>query len=713
MIKKIFFLFLLLITSNLLLGQNSVDSLKTALNKAVGTNRVKILNSLSAKLIDSSLEESRTYIDLALKEAKENSREKVQAFYNLGIYFKEQAEFDSAFDNFQFALQLAEQNNFKELLPRIHNGLGIVWYKRSDFDQALRHYRKAVNLAIEINAEEANTPRLLNIGKIYYYQGDFNNALLYYQKAAENSEQFSDEIGNANASKEMGTIYNRWQKYPEAKEYYLKAQQIYENLGDLKQTSIVLNELGIISRNEKDYSKAIEYQEKSLKIKEKIGYKYGIAASLNGLGISYKNLRDYQKALEYYQRAVNIQREISDEMGVAATISNIGLVYQAMGNNEEALKYFLESNEMARNIGYSQLIINNLQAISDVYSRQKNFEQSLLYFSRSVALKDSVFNEEKHKQFAEMQTKYETVKKEKENEQLKHDLVFEKLETSRQKAQRNFLLLVIVLILVSALLIYIQYRLRTKAFLALQKANEVIMEQKKELEIMNKTRNRFFSIIAHDLRNSIGSTQMGVELLEDIEELDKAEMSLVLEELKGSVENLANLLENLLEWARIQIGRIHVEPVDSNLAEILDDVLLTLKTKLEQKNLNLISDIPPSALVFADRNMIYSILQNLLSNAIKFSLEKGEIIIRQKIDDKNIEISISDNGIGISEDKLSRLFRVDEIVSTPGTNSEKGTGLGLILCKEFVEKNGGEISLESTLTEGTTVRFTLPKMAKI
>jgi signal transduction histidine kinase len=649
----------------------------------------------------------------AWQEAKSNSLDEVEAINNLAWYYREISEFDSASVQFETALQIAENNDYKQILPKIHSGLGAVWYKRSNYEKALEHYLQSIDLGIEYGDERANTSRYLNIGKTLYYQGDFNQALLYFQKAAANSDNFSDELGKAHASFEIGRIYNKWHKNEEAKEYFTQAQQIYEKLGNMKQISIVLNELGIIFRNENNFSKAIEFQERSLHIKEEIGYKYGIAASLNGLGISYKNLHDYQKALEYYLRAANLQREISDEMGVAATISNIGLVYQAMGNDEKALQFFLKSNILAQKIGYSLLIINNFQAISDVYSHQKNFEQSLNFFSRSVALKDSVFNAKKHKQFAEMQTKYETVKKEKENEQLKHDLEFEKFETSRQKAQRNFLLLVIVLILLSSALIYIQYRLRTIAFLALKEANKLILVQKQELEIMNKTRNKFFSIIAHDLRNSIGSTQMGVELLEDIEELDKDEMTLVLHELKGSIDGLSNLLENLLEWARIQIDRIHVEQVEFNLTEILDDVLLTLKSKLAQKKINLISEITESTLVFADRNMIYSILQNLLSNAIKFSMENGEIIIQQKKDDKKIEISISDNGVGISEDKLSRMFKVDEIVTSPGTNEEKGTGLGLILCKEFVEKNGGEINLESSIHKGTTARFTLPMESNI
>ena len=647
-------------------------------------------------------------LNAMLQDAKKGSREEVEALCQLGSYFIKQTSFDAAFDNYMRALDTAEKIKYYDLIPSIYNGLGTVWRKRSDNDKALEHYLQAVKWGIEVDDERGNTKRLLNIGKIYYYEGDFNKALEYYQKAADNSEVFNDELGNAHAYKEMGSVYKAWQQYPKAKEYYEKALHIYDTLGEDKRSANVLNELGSVYRHEKDFQKAIEYQKKSLKIKEEIGYKYGIASSLNSLGISYKQLKDYDRALEYYQRALEIQQNISDEMGVAATISNIGVVYLKMGKHKKALQNFWESNTLAHKIGYNQLIINNLQAISDVYSGQKNYEQSLDYLSRSVALKDSIFNEEKHKQFAEMQTKYETEKKERENESLRYDLELKRLEIERQKIQRNFLAMIAGIILISAIIIFIQLRAKNRAFLALKKANEMISNQKTELERLNKTRDRFFSIISHDLRNSLVTTKMGVELLDNIEDLDKEEMFVVVHEIKSSVENVSKLLENLLEWARIQIGRIWVEPEDFSLSEVLDDVLLTVRAKLEQKYITLTSKLDSTLIINADRNMVFSILQNLITNAIKFTNENGLIKISQEKANQDLMIVISDNGIGMSPDRLSRLFKVDEIVSTPGTNEEKGTGLGLILCKEFIEKNGGSITVESKDLKGTTVSFTLP-----
>ncbi|MBC8415241.1 MAG: tetratricopeptide repeat-containing sensor histidine kinase [Candidatus Cloacimonetes bacterium] len=647
-------------------------------------------------------------LNAMLQDAKKGSREEVEALCQLGSYFIKQTSFDAAFDNYMRALDTAEKIQYYDLIPSIYNGLGTVWRKRSDNDKALEHYLQAVKWGIEVDDERGNTKRLLNIGKIYYYEGGFNKALEYYQKAADNSEVFHDELGNAHAYKEMGSVYKAWQQYPKAKEYYEKALHIYDTLGEDKRSANVLNELGSVYRHEKDFQKAIEYQKKSLKIKEEIGYKYGIASSLNSLGISYKQLKDYDRALEYYQRALEIQQNISDEMGVAATISNIGVVYLKMGKHKKALQNFWESNTLAHKIGYNQLIINNLQAISDVYSGQKNYEQSLDYLSRSVALKDSIFNEEKHKQFAEMQTKYETEKKERENESLRYDLELKRLEIERQKIQRNFLAMIAGIILISAIIIYIQLRAKNRAFLALKKANEMISNQKTELERLNKTRDRFFSIISHDLRNSLVTTKMGVELLDNIEDLDKEEMFVVVHEIKSSVEIVSKLLENLLEWARIQIGRIWVEPEDFSLSEVLDDVLLTVRAKLEQKYITLTSKLDSTLIINADRNMVFSVLQNLITNAIKFTNENGLIKISQEKANQDLMIVISDNGIGMSSDRLSRLFKVDEIVSTPGTNEEKGTGLGLILCKEFIEKNGGSITVESKDLKGTTVSFTLP-----
>ena len=257
-------------------------------------------------------------------------------------------------------------------------------------------------------------------------------------------------------------------------------------------------------------------------------------------------------------------------------------------------------------------------------------------------------------------------------------------------------------------LVYNQFRLKKRAYEELEKADAIIREQKNELELLNKTRNRFFSVISHDLKNSLSSLQMGTKLLKDTKFSEKEELQMISYELYDSTQNLSKFLENLLEWARIQIGKIHHNPVKFDVSELLNNVVEVLSAKAKQKKISLISDFEENLFVTADKDMVYSIVQNLLMNALKFTDKGGEVSVDVIRNDNSAVITISDNGTGMSENVLKNLFREDEMNSTPGTAGEKGTGLGLLLCKEFVHKNSGDIKVESEEGKGTKVMVSLP-----
>jgi len=685
-----------------------IDSLENKLLITKGKDKVQVLIDLADRNLDISMEKSFDYADQALDICKKYkiTSEKPAVYYFYATYYKHGNEYKKALEYLEIAMKYARDIDEKSSISKILNGFGSIYYAQTDYKKALKYYLESIEIGKGINEEILTLP-LMNTGQIYYYWGEFEKSLGYYQKALENSEKFSYQEGIAHASIGIGKIYRKWEKYEEAKENLFKALKIYQEIENKMGAAVVLNWIGMLYKDEGNYQKAIEFQEESLKIKEELNEKKGIAASLNGLGISYKRLGDFERALQYYQRAVEIQTEIEDKIGAAATLGNIGRLYSETKKYDKALKYFKNSNQLAKKIEYKQLMIDNYGSISDVHTETADYKKALYFLEKHLSLKDSVFSEEKHKQFADMRTKYETEKKEQENVILKQKNEFNKLAISRQKTLRNFLIIISLIILISMVLVYNQYRLKKRAFSELEKADKIILEQKNELEIMNKTRDRFFSIISHDLKNSFTSLQMGTKLLSDIDELEKDEIKMVSKELEDSVENLYKFLENLLEWSRIQIGRIHHDPQELDFSEIMQDVLKVMKGKASQKNIKLISEIKENTRVFADKNMIYSVLQNLISNAIKFTDSNGEIKIQQKENEDNLGISISDNGVGMSATQLSKIFKIDEIVSCPGTNEEKGTGLGLILCKEFIEKNGGKIRIESELGKGTEVCFSL------
>ncbi len=250
---------------------------------------------------------------------------------------------------------------------------------------------------------------------------------------------------------------------------------------------------------------------------------------------------------------------------------------------------------------------------------------------------------------------------------------------------------------------------RVNTHLELKAARDTILLQTEELKQANAAKDKFFSIISHDLGNLfnvlIGFTSL---LSTQNQKLNAAQKEDFLQHMLKSSKKGYNLLKNLLEWARSQTGQIVLKPATLNLAQIVADTFELVSSNAKSKSITLLSSISESTTVFADKNMLETVIRNLLSNAIKFTDINGQVEILCEKKDNDIEIVISDTGIGINSQDIDKLFRIDINHSTIGTGKEKGTGLGLILCKEFVEKNGGTIWVKSDKEKGSHFHIRLP-----
>lgn len=249
---------------------------------------------------------------------------------------------------------------------------------------------------------------------------------------------------------------------------------------------------------------------------------------------------------------------------------------------------------------------------------------------------------------------------------------------------------------------------KAKKTISLQ--NEELELQRKKLHELNASKDKFFSIIAHDLRNPIAGFLNLTEILsENFSTFSEKESQEFIDVMNQASKQLYNLLENLLQWSRSQTGSVPFEPKYIALKKIIENTIDLLMMNIENKKLKIYIKINDQCTVFADENMITTVLRNLISNAIKFSNPEGTITIRTEPKEKEIEVSVIDNGTGMKQEDKEKLFRIDVHHTTPGTSDEKGTGLGLILCKEFVERNGGKIWVESDLNKGAAFKFTLLK----
>lgn len=235
---------------------------------------------------------------------------------------------------------------------------------------------------------------------------------------------------------------------------------------------------------------------------------------------------------------------------------------------------------------------------------------------------------------------------------------------------------------------------------------------RKKLVIANKSKDKFLSIIAHDLKSPISTFKnITAVLLKDYNDFEREDILDFIQKLDESANNIYKLLEDLLEWSRAQNDRLIYEPNLILLNKLIENCLDILINTADKKEINIINKIDKDIFVFIDLKMISTVLRNLISNAIKFTHHNGTILIDYKVSGDFVIVSINDNGIGIKEEHKEKLFRIDSQHTTIGTDDEIGTGLGLLLCKEFVERNKGKIWFDSEYGKGTTFYFTIPKNA--
>ena len=239
--------------------------------------------------------------------------------------------------------------------------------------------------------------------------------------------------------------------------------------------------------------------------------------------------------------------------------------------------------------------------------------------------------------------------------------------------------------------------------------NNKLSESEEQLRELNASKDKLFSLISHDLKNPLQGLRGYIEILKNnLDYLGKEELIEIVDSLYTSSNNIYKLVENLLHWSRIQRGKIEYLPESFSLFQILELVIQLNKPVAEQKNISISNNVPCNYLCFADPNMVNTIVRNLISNAIKFTNKGGSIIADAKLEKNQIICSIKDNGVGILQENIDKIFKLDSQVTTQGTDNETGTGLGLVLCKELIEKNLGELWVESEVGIGTTFFFSLP-----
>ncbi len=591
------------------------------------------------------------------------------------------------------------------------------YYGWSKFIEAKNYYSRALDIFKKHQYFEGIAETLGELARILGHWGEYDEALSKHQEALKFYEEIGDEAGIAKAYTGMGMIYQELGNYENAFDHYRKSLDIYESLGYTFDIVNLTLHIGDIYLQKKLFDKALEYYFKADEIGREINNKKLKAITLSNIGEAYNLKGDYLKALDYQQRSLALKEEIGDKMRLAISYTEMGLIYSNVDDFDKALNFLNKGLVLAEELNFKYQINKCHKYLSEVYQKIGNDKLALENYKQYIEGKDKIYSEESKQTIAELQTKYQLEKKEKENERLRHGQQLNNARIKNQQLIIGFVLFILLGSFVLSLILHGRYQQNQKLNIQLSLKNKEVEEQQKnvenlnaELKEANTTKDKFFSIVAHDLKNPFNSLLvLSKLLLDDYDSFTNDERKQFISQINSSAENTYSLLQNLLEWARTQSGKSVIVKEHINLSKLSEEAIELLQPVAKGKRITLHSDIPDSLIAYADRNMISTVLLNLVSNAVKFTPQKGKVNVLAYEKNNHIEVEIADSGVGISSKNMSKLFKPDEKFHTEGTDKEKGTGLGLILCKEFIEKNQGEIWVKSRVGVGSQFFFSLPK----
>jgi two-component system, NtrC family, sensor kinase len=377
-------------------------------------------------------------------------------------------------------------------------------------------------------------------------------------------------------------------------------------------------------------------------------------------------------------------------------------IYLQKKDFKSAEKLLHEALRYAEADGLQERVRDASLSLSELYLQRTDFEKAYTYLHQYITYRDSIKNEDVIQEMADLRTEFEVGQK-----QIEVDLLHAQARTQRIVLIAVGTVLVLVVILVYVL--FRLYKLRNRAIKISRERRKIIASQRDRLEELNNTKDKFFSIISHDIRGPVGNFHGFVRLIElSLESGDTSDLVEISQMLDKSAIELSSLLDNLLHWAMSQQGKFPNKPERLDLVRLCNENMGMVENIAAAKQITLTKSLPAAAAVFADKNSVSTITRNLLSNALKFTKKGGVVGLSLNCEGNECIITVSDSGIGIPAEKMNTLFGFDAGRSQWGTGGEKGVGLGLNLVKEFVDMNKGRIEVESEEGVGTTFRVYLP-----
>ena len=635
-----------------------------------------------------------------------DDKEKVLILSELANHYR-YSNSQQAIDYYKQAFDICSKTEDKNNSLFLSKTIASLYFNQANFNQAKEYYNKSIQMGL---TGSGLADVQIQLGNISLAQGVLTAAAEQYFNALKYYEKSKDENAKLNAYSLLATVFERQNNFSKAIEYNIKALSIYEQNKNKFRLLSSYDNIGNIYLRQKNYSKAELFFMKSLLVYREIKNTAGEASTLHNLAKANYEHKQYDKALTYAKQSLKLAQGLSIKPLLASNYNVLGYVFTAKADYSGADFHFKKAIDISKRTGLNIELNIAYEGLEALYKATNEKGKSITFQSLSNNMKDSLYNDSILKRMNTLEADYEAKSKQSEIELLKRESELNNLQRQEERRVRNFLLAFSALLL-ALFAVVVYFFIKNKRIAnALEKQNKEIILQKEQLTQLNNVKDRFFSIISHDLRNNLTSMKLYFELISNKNYKASDEKHLT-GEIASSVNNTIDLLENLLVWASEQIKGKAINIVKLNMYDIANDNVALLSGNAAQKNIELENLVDEDTYAYGDLDTINLVVRNLISNAIKFTHEGGSVSISSQMKDDFIHISVLDNGVGISTEKIPLLFTQYKNNSTKGTGNEKGTGLGLMLCKEYVEKNKGQIWVESEQGKGSCFQFSLPLQA--
>jgi len=661
-----------------------------------GYSQTKEIEDLTLELTFQKLDTSKV----------NNSNKLIQLLYD-------EEEYDRALMLINQSEQLSETLNYNKGIAEAVYHKAVIFSRKDDYFNAIDNFNKSKKLFESLNDSLGIAKVNNGIGQIEIKRGNYRKGLASSLAAVSIFEKQDLKNDLSTAYNSLADAYYKTNDLDKSLEYNFKALEVRQTLSDSLDISFTLKNIASLYSIKNDHRKSIEYYDRVFNF-----LKTNQDPALQGeilpkIGQEYLNLNENKQAADYLVKGLKYNRRIRNEEGLLQTLNSIAELNIRDADYKTARSQLYEANKIGKRLNNNKALLRNYELLAELDSADDNFKSAFVWQGKYQKLKDSIYNAD-FTAAGLLDNDYE-LERTKENfkkQQAEQEVINNK-RIDDLKLITYALIGAVITALTVLLLIYLKRKSRIlytreleEKNSQIQLQNDEILSQSKNLEEINHVKDKLFSIVSHDLKDSVTSIKGFLDLLNE-GSITKKEFEHLVPELTENANNASLLLFNLLNWSKSQMESLEPNAELFDIQSTFQDKIKLVEQKIESKKIILI-DESQRDFVYADKSMVEIIIQNLLANAVKFSKSGDVITISNSITNGKSLLCIEDSGVGISKENLEKIFKSNSF-TTIGTKEEKGTGLGLTICKELVELNKGRIWVESTVGVGSKFYVELPK----